>query len=141
MPQLAGLLILTLCYWPVVAWLGPFTAVMPLAWLVLYGTCVVLGLPLWTRWAADWNGWQWARLAGYALFFALYLVSANIGLDVLHGVHRRRSYPEQDLGGMELWFVLFPGLAAVALGGLTQVLLRRRQPPTAPPPAPLMPRS
>lgn len=137
----AGFTMLSLCYAGLVR-LFAFAPVQAGAWVVLYAACLTLALAMWTGFAAQWSARRWALLAFYAAFLAMYIFSANMGLDVLYGVRRRRSYPEDYLGGIELWFALFPGLFAVAMGGLARTLWLRREParpatPSSPPSRPV----
>ena len=62
----------------------------------------------------------WLALAGYALLFSALFWGANFGLDALHGAHRHKADVAQRLGGLELWFVLCPGVVSVALAAAVQ---------------------
>ena len=127
LPNAAGFFIFTLCYWALVR-LFVNTAVEPRGWQLLYAACLTLAVLAWTRFAAAWSWRDWLLMAFYSAFLAMYFFFANMGLDVLHGVARRRSRPEDDLNGLELWFALFPGVFALTLGGVVRALLLRRSP-------------
>ena len=91
----------------------PPSGVSPLAWTTLYvGALAVavlamrhITLPL--KAALGW-GLQ-------SVLLALIFFGANGGLDALHGAHRPKAEVARYLGGLELWFVLCPGAASVAL--------------------------
>ncbi len=145
-------------FWSLVAWL-PAAAVSGTAWAALYALVVLVALALTvlpsalpgaltgaltgslpdaspgTR--AGSSGWVgWARLAFYALFFALFFAAANFALDALHGAQRPKADIARQLGGLEVWFVLCPGVVSMALfgalfGALHDALQARR--PAMPP--------
>jgi len=96
------------------AWVGLYLAVSAASSLAAY-----LG---WPRWPA----WTWLAALGYTLLFAALFCGANLALDALHGAHRPNADVARHLGGLELWFVLFPGIASMAVSGFARTLLSRQ---------------
>ena len=94
------------------------------AWAGLY-LCAAVATVTAPCWAPLRAG-LWLAVAGYALLFSALFWGANFGLDALHGAHRHKADVAQSLGGLELWLVLCPGAASVALGAAAQVAWARR---------------
>jgi hypothetical protein len=99
-------------YWLVVVLL-PGVGVSPIAWLTLFLACVCASLlvarlqPLAPR--------TWLYFATCSVLLAAFFFGANLGLDALHGAERPKANVAATLGGLELWFVLCPGVTSVAL--------------------------
>ena len=97
-------------------------AVAPWAWVGLYAVVLVATL------AALRGPWRSPSVVSaatwlmYAVLLSLWFFGANVGLDALHGAHRSKADVALHLGGLELWFVLCPGAASVALALLVQAL-------------------
>ena len=102
--------------------LMPAAAVAPWAWVGLYAVVLVATL------AALRGPWRSPSVVSaaawlmYAVLLSLWFFGANVGLDALHGAHRVHPDVARHLGGLELWFVLCPGAASVALALLVQAL-------------------
>jgi hypothetical protein len=126
MANAAGLAAITAVYWLIVALLRDAPVVW-LAWAVLYAVCLLLGLGAWRVWRPEAGVRFWAVAAFRVLLLAGIFYGANGGLDALYGSDRQRARVEAGLGGMELWFVLCPGLFSVAVGSaLRAAVLSRR---------------
>lgn len=90
-------------------------AVDPLAWAVLFLACALACVLALRASAPKVAPAVWLYLAGCATLVAGIFYGANIGLDALHGATRPKANVAASLGGLELWFVFFPGLASVAM--------------------------
>lgn len=122
------LLALTATFWAGVGLAGLADAQVPSApaLLSLYAVCVAC--------AAIQRRWRplraspraWLAAAGYSLLLALVLRGANFGLDALHGAQRVRIDVAAGLGGLELWFVLSPGVTAVTVAAWLQAITGAR---------------
>jgi hypothetical protein len=104
----------TLAFWASVALLGR-TGVLAGAWLLLYMLCTALSLLAIWRQRPSLSPAVWLYLALCATLLAAGLFGVNGGLDALHGAHRPKVDVAGAVGGLELWFVLCPGLASSAL--------------------------
>jgi hypothetical protein len=133
-------------FWGVLALLGQGAVATP-AWCVLHAVlaAVLCGCVLWPwRWAsarqlARIGPRRWLWIAFYALFLALFFAAADIGLDALHGVQRKRPEIAAQLGGLALWQLLCPGVFSVAVAALLDALRAvtsrtRNTPHPCPPP-------
>ena len=98
--------------------------VAPVAWAGLY-LCTATATAAAARWVPMSAG-LWLAVAGYVLLFSALFWGANFGLDALHGAHRHKTEVAQSLGGLELWLVLCPGAASLALGAAAQACWVRR---------------
>lgn len=118
-----GLAVQAAVFWMVLAGLG-LGAVGIGTWASLHG---VLAIALWVLrvapWsAARWRAGTWTAAAFYAVFLAAFFAGADMGLDALHGVQRRRAQVGSELGGLALWQLLCPGLFSLSLGALVDCL-------------------
>ena len=127
MANAIGLSALTVLFWSGVAVLSP-AAISTIAWASLYGLCVVVSITLWSYGPGRAKSRDWLWAAVYAVLLATFCYGVNSGLDVLYGVHRHRAHPEELLGGLELWFILCPGVVAIAMAGATRSLMVGRLP-------------
>lgn len=98
------------------------TAAEPQAWAGL-GAVAALALAVGARWAPAGSTTAWLQVAFFAALFAVAFFGANLGGDVLHGIHRRRIEVAEYLGGLELWLVLCPGVTSVALAQAVRAAL------------------
>lgn len=115
MANAIGLLGLTLIF---ALGIGVFatTSVSFTAWLVLYIVCVLAFIACAFGWPRPWDSATWFATAFYAILFAAIFYGANGALDALHGRDRNGPEVARSLGGLQVWFVLFPGIASVSLG-------------------------
>lgn len=114
MNLLAALAALSLSFWCTVAMLGS-AGVQTEAWLVLYGLCASLSLlALWRR-TPSFAPTTWLYLTVCVTLLAAVFLGANVGLDALNGAHRAKPDVAGAIGGLELWLVLFPGVASSTL--------------------------
>lgn len=74
--------------------------------------------------AARW----WLAGAMCSLLSAALLFGANAALDALWGAERLKSHAAEALGGLELWFVLWPGVCSVCVAAALRAALTRRAP-------------
>jgi hypothetical protein len=97
----------------------------PGAWLVLY-LLGVLAVVLLGQLAIGRQPWQrWLRIFGYAALGAALFFGADFALDALGKSVAPRSAGAAFHGGVELYHVLFPGLASVAFGFMVSSLVCR----------------
>ena len=121
-PSPALALLAQIAFYGSVVVLLPADAVAPWAWAALYA--VVLMATLAAR-CGPWRPPSVGKAAAglmYAVLLSLCFFGVNVGLDALHGAHRVHPDVARHLGGLELWFVLCPGAASVALALLVQAL-------------------
>ena len=106
-----------LVFW-VLVWLFEPTAVAGLAWAALFAMCsvgtVVLARRAQRRPSAQPQA-LWLSVAFYSMFIAGIFAAAEPALDRLHGAGRAKTQVAQYIGGMELWYVLCPGIFSTAL--------------------------
>ena len=118
-----GLAVQAAVFWLVLAGLG-LGAVGVSTWASLHGVLamalLVLCVAPWSE--ARWRTGTWMAVAFYAAFLAAFFAGADLGLDALHGVQRRRAQTGSELGGLALWQLLCPGLFSLALGALVDCL-------------------
>jgi hypothetical protein len=107
---------LSAAYWSVFALVGD-VGVSPCAKWVLYAGC----LSTW-RWLHPHEGTAgptatltWLVRAAQSVALALLFYGANAGRDVLFGLERLKAETPAWLGGLELWWILCPGAASIAL--------------------------
>ncbi len=110
----AALVLAGLFYWAVVAVLQA-AAVAPQAWALLFGACIACALLCPDKTIRALSPGAWLYGAFCALLVAAFFFGANIGLDALHGANRPKAHVAASLGGLELWFVLCPGLSSFAI--------------------------
>lgn len=115
MPTAVALLTLSLSYWGAV-FLLPTATVSAVAWTSLFSVCAASCFLLFRRQALGWPPVAWLYLAACCLLLAALFYGANVGLDTLHGASRPKADVAASLSGLELWFVLAPGLASLCLG-------------------------
>jgi hypothetical protein len=103
-----------LAFWAGVAALAP-PSVSPSAWAALYllGAVAVVLIERHPR--ARLSARAWAIVAAYAAFLAVLFWGADHALNELRGAIRPRAALPAYLGGLELCFMLVPGVASVAL--------------------------
>jgi len=122
--------LLSAVFWISVALLGS-ASVEPGAWWVLYGVCTALSMLAVRCQACKLAPVEWLYLAACSALLAAGFFGANVALDALHGADRLKANVADALGGLELWFVLFPGLTSSALACAAAALVapyRRRDP-------------
>jgi len=110
-----GLALLTAVFWSIVLLLRA-SPVSGLAWSILYLACAATAPLLW-RLRGMARPQQWLFVALCAVWFAAVFCAIDFALDALNGARRAKADVASALGGLELWFVLCPGVAALALGG------------------------
>ena len=107
---------LSTAYWSVFTLIGD-VGVSPCAKWVLYAGC--LSTWYWlhphARTAASAASLTWLSRAGQSVALALLFYGANAARDVLLGLDRPKAETPAWLGGLELWWILCPGAASVAL--------------------------
>ena len=98
----------------------PTLSVSLVAWLVLYtiGVVVVSPGPRLALIAYTARGWSLALF--YSVLFAVIFAGADLALQVLGNSVKPRATLPPALGGLELYFVLVPGVASIALGQLAR---------------------
>jgi hypothetical protein len=133
MSLVAAFALLSAVFWVLVALLGS-VGVEPGAWWALYGACTALSLIAMWRQAPKLAPVEWLYLAACSALLAVGFFGANFALDALHGADRPKANVADSLGGLQLWFVLFPGLTSSALAGaaaavVAQYRSRSYQPP------------
>lgn len=108
--------VLSAAYWGVFTLIGDVGVSTGAKW-VLYAGC----LSTW-RWlhphartAASTASLTWLSRAAQCVVLALLLYGANAARDVLFGLDRPQAETPAWLGGLELWWILCPGAASVAL--------------------------
>lgn len=117
---LAGLLVMAAVYGGFVAWI-PLPGLADTAMLALFATLIVAAGLLWRL--ARLTAARWLGVALLAAIGAAYLIGAEGALDTLHGAHRPKADVAGALGGLELWFVLCPGVVSLEIGGAANRLV------------------
>ena len=107
----------------VLAW----AAVSAFAWTVLYVVCLLTTSLLWSNRRHVADARAWLAIAFYALLLAAMFFGADGALDALHGAQRAKARVADRLGGLELWFVLCPGVVAIALASAARVAVAALQ--------------
>lgn len=106
-----------LAYWAFVLLVAP-SAVGREAWAVLY-LAGVAALSLWLREPASTAARRRAvEVLGYSMLLGVWFFGADRGLAVLGNSVRPRQALPGFLHGLELYYLLVPGVATVALGRL-----------------------
>ncbi len=104
-----------LAFWAFVFIVAPI-AVTLAAWMVTYSLGAgILPLLLW-RYPTRIAFWPSVRLFFYSFLIAAIFFVADTALTILGPAFRPRQPLPVFLGGLELYYLLFPGVAAVALG-------------------------
>lgn len=120
-----ALMVQAAAFWSVVA-LVPTGLVTPLAWAGLHAlgavAFMVSGLARWPAWPAR----SWFALLFYALMFGGMFYGLNIGQDILRGAGRPKAEVARHLGGVDIWFLLCPGVATFGLAGAANAWLSAR---------------
>jgi hypothetical protein len=96
------------------------------AWSLLYLVCVAACFAIPRFFHSKASAMTWLIAAFYAALFAAMFYGANAGLDALHGSSRNATRVADELGGLELWFVLCPGAFSVSLGTALRLWLKPR---------------
>jgi hypothetical protein len=113
-----GLFVQLAVYWALVGTLAVASVTTWACWVLQ----ALLALAFWGsyRWrpSANLTPRSWVRLAIYSVLGAASFAGANFAMDALHGAHRPKAEVASHLGGLELWFVLCPGVFSLALGRL-----------------------
>lgn len=118
---LTPLLALTAVFWSGAGLFGTSGVTTP-ALVSLYGMCLAIAA-IQSRWRPAWASPRtWLAVALYSLLLAALFRGANVGLDALHGAQRVRIDVAASLGGLELWFVLSPGVTAIAVAAWVQCI-------------------
>ena len=120
-------LIQSIVFW-LGAWLLRDQGVSMVAWAVLYVCCVsAAGALQYSRFAAyQLPPRAWLLFAVNSALVAALFWGANTALDLINAPHRPKVDWATHLGGLELWFVLFPGVFSVAIAAWARSLLRQR---------------
>ena len=122
----AGLTVHLLAYWAFV-WLVLPPAVAFRSWVAVYGLGVLALLVLWRRDPAEAQLQPSVKAFLYSVFVAGIFFGADQTLTVLgNSVKPRQALPE-FLGGLELYYLLVPGVAAAALGNLAAAIRAKRK--------------
>jgi hypothetical protein len=133
MPLAAGLLTHAVTLWAFVLFV-PSAGVAAAAWVVVYvaGALYLVATQLVPRLRLSVA--QALRLLGYSVLVATLFFGANLALTALGNSVKPRQPLPSALGGLELWYLLVPGVAAVALASVVFGLLRRKlsSPPSSP---------
>ncbi len=138
-----ALLIQSLTFWAGV-WLLRDQRVSMFAWAALYVCCLSVAAALCHRRFARFkpSPGAWLLFALNSALLAALFWGANMALDLVNGAHRPKADWAAQLGGLELWFALCPGVLSVAIAGCVrsaQTNLTKRpaspQPQTARPSA------
>ncbi len=121
--QATALLIQAIAFWAGV-WLLRNQAVSIVAWNALYGCCALAALALHHRRFAHFQmqPGSWLLFALNVVLLAALFWGANTALDLINGPHRPKVDWAAQLGGLELWFVLFPGVWSIAMTGCARSL-------------------
>ena len=122
LPTSIALVVLSLAYWLSVFALSA-SRVTAVAWVCLYAACLLGAIFSWVRLPSSAGVRFWLSSAGYSLLLAALFFGANGALDALHGAHRAKAQVAESLGGLELWFVLCPGVLVVCVAGCVRSLL------------------
>ena len=104
-------------FWAFVFLVAP-PAVTVGAWLATYSLGAGMLLLVALRTATTSESWPAVRLFLYSLLLALIFFGADQALTVLGTSVKPRQPLPAFLGGLELYYLLVPGVAAVALGQL-----------------------
>ena len=110
------LLVHCAAFWGSVALL-PSNSVAPLAWIVVY-ICGVATLLLTDRLLQRrLSLTTWLKLFVHALLLAAIFFGADFGLEALKGSIKPRAALPAFLHGLELYYLLVPGVTSVTLAG------------------------
>ena len=119
-----ALLIQAAAFWLAVC-LIPINAVGTAAWLMLYGCCAAILAVSSSVARLNLEWLAWLRVLFYALLLSVIFLGADFALDILRGSVKPRGQLPVFFDGLELYFVLMPGVASVAIGGAARGMLRR----------------
>ena len=119
MATAAGLLAHLLSFVVVVATVAT-PSVSFIAWLTLYGVGAAYLLIGPYGSLLKLSAQQWALLLMYSVLLAVIFAGAEFGLQTLGNSVKPRGVLPAYLGGLELYFMLAPGVASVALGELAR---------------------
>jgi hypothetical protein len=118
--------VLSVGYWSGFA-LFDSAGVLLRAQSALYVCCVLALLYLRrSTWSAA-PAKSWLVRAAYSVLLALLFYGANRAQDILYGPERLKSNLPGWLGGLELWWILCPGIASIALAAASARLLSERR--------------
>ena len=109
-------------------WLFRDQSVSMVAWAVLYLCCAsAAGAMQYSRFAAyPLSPRAWLLFAVNSALVAALFWGANTALDLINAPHRPKVDWATHLGGLELWFALFPGVFSVAIAAWARSLLCQR---------------
>lgn len=102
-------------FWAFVFFIAPLTVSLP-AWLATYSLGVGVLLLVLLRYPTKIACWPSVRLFLYSLLFSAVFFCVDNALTVLGSAVRPRQPLPTFLGGLELYYLLLPGVAAVAVG-------------------------
>ena len=121
--QATALLIQAIAFWACVS-LFHNQGVSIIAWSALYGCCAVSALALHHRRFAHFQiqPSAWLLFALNVVLLAALFWGTNTALDLLNGPRRPKNDWTARLGGLELWFALFPGVWSIAMAGCARSL-------------------
>lgn len=106
----------------------PATGSVPRAsWVALlaWGLIVTAVLQLQSRWNV--SARSWVLCAGYAVLLALLFFGADFALTALGTSVKPRAALPAFLNGLELYYLLVPGVASMAMGAAVGAWLQARQ--------------
>lgn len=108
----------SIAYWAVVLLLRD-QPVVPLAWIGLYGLCVVGAQVLVSVAARDARALASPLAVVISLILAALFWGADAGRKLIDADYADYAQHHLLLGGLELWWVLCPGLASILLAACT----------------------
>lgn len=122
-----GLLMHAASFWAFV-FLVPTAGVAATAWVVAYagGVAYLLAAP--HLHGARLSPVQSLKLLGYCVLVAALFFGADSALNALGNSVKTRQALPAAFGGLEVWFLLVPGVAAPALGSWVTGVLRGQHP-------------
>ena len=107
-------IVLTISYWSGFVLFDP-AGVSWVARTVFYATCIVaLLLVRRSAWSAA-SPMVWMVRAAHCVLLAVLFYGADQARDILYGPQRLKAELPGWLGGLELWWILCPGIASVFL--------------------------
>ena len=124
MTTVSATLVVSSVYWLLVA-LMPSVSVSVVAWAALFLACLCCTLLVSLLRVRLHQATTWLYVAACSALLAVAFFGANLALDALHGVGRPKVDVAASLGGLELWFVLCPGVTSVALAGAAASLVAK----------------
>jgi hypothetical protein len=106
--------VLTIVYWSSFALFDP-AGVAGIARAVLYHCCIAAMLFVDRSTLVNAPAIVWTIRAAYCVLLAAFFYGANQARDILYGPERLKADLPGWFGGLELWWILCPGIASVLL--------------------------